>query len=81
MNNHKKLIETFVLALGIDESFISDSLEYNTIPQWDSVGHMALIAGLEDVFDIMFDTDDIIDMSSIAKAKEILAKYDVDFLD
>ena len=81
MSNYKKLIEVFVFALGIEESLITDSLEYNTIPQWDSVGHMALIAGLEDVFDIMLDTDDIIDMSSVAKAKEILAKYDVNFLD
>jgi hypothetical protein len=27
----------------------------------------------------MLDTDDIIDMSSFAKAKEILTKYDVNF--
>jgi acyl carrier protein len=54
-----------------------DDLEYNSIAQWDSVAHMALIAVLEERFDIMLDTDDIIDMSSVAKAKEILAKYEV----
>jgi len=68
-----------VSALGVDQSIIIDSLEYNTIPQWDSVAHMALIAALEDEFDIMMDTDDIIDMSSVAKAKEIVSKYDVIF--
>lgn len=40
---------------------------------------MVLISELENTFDVMLDTDDIIDMSSVAKAKEILAKYDVAF--
>ena len=71
------LVECFVEALGIDEKLVVDDLEYNSIAQWDSVAHMTLIATLEERFDIMLDTDDIIDMSSVAKAKEILAKYDV----
>jgi len=79
VSNEEKLINSFVSALGVDQSIIIDSLEYNTIPQWDSVAHMALIAALEDEFDIMMDTDDIIDMSSVAKAKEIVSKYDVIF--
>jgi len=40
---------------------------------------MILIAELEDQFDVMLDTDDIIDMSSVAQARKILAKYDVNF--
>ena len=79
MNNKEKLINSFISALGVEESVIVDSLEYNTIPQWDSVGHMALVAALEEVFDIMMDTDDIIDMSSVAKSKEIIAKYNIMF--
>jgi acyl carrier protein len=79
MNNKEKLINSFISALGVEESAIVDSLEYNTIPQWDSVAHMALIAALEEVFDIMMDTDDIIDMSSVAKSKEIIAKYNIVF--
>lgn len=51
-------------------------LEYQGITNWDSVGHMNLISVLEDAFDIMMDTDDIIDFSSYEKGKEILAKYD-----
>ena len=33
-------------------------------------------AALEDAFDIMMDTDDIIDLSSYEKGKEILSKAD-----
>jgi len=40
---------------------------------------MALVAALEEQFGIMLDTDDIIDMSSVAKAKELWGKYDVSF--
>jgi acyl carrier protein len=79
MINQEKLVNAFVSALGVDSSKVVDTLEYNTIPQWDSVAHMSLIAELEAEFDIMLDTDDIIDMSSVAKAKEILIKYDVEF--
>ena len=39
----------------------------------------ALIAQLEDNYGVLLDTDDIIDMSSVGKAREILAKYGVAF--
>ncbi len=79
MNNKEKLITTFCDALGIEQAVATGELEYNSISEWDSVAHMALIAKLEQEFDIMLDTDDIIDMSSINKAEEILARYDVVF--
>jgi len=75
--NSEKLITAFATALNVETQIVTDELAYNTIPQWDSTAHMALIAELEDVFDIMLDTDDIIDMSSVAKAKEIIKKYGV----
>lgn len=77
--NEQKLKEVFVGALGIDESQVTDELTYNSIPEWDSVAHMALVAEIDDMFDTMLDTDDVLDLSSFAKAKEILAKYDVKF--
>ncbi len=75
----EKLTAAFVEALQIDAGQVIDTLEYNTIKEWDSVAHMTLVAALEEQFDIMLDTDDIIDMSSVGKAKEILGKYDVQF--
>lgn len=79
MKNQEKLVKVFAEALGVKEDVIKDELQYNSIPEWDSVAHMSLVAELEEAFDIMLDTDDIIDMSSPAKAKEILAKYDIEF--
>ena len=56
-----------------------ETLKYQDIPAWDSVGHMGLVAALEDEFEIEMEIDDIIDMSSFNKGKEILSKYGVIF--
>ncbi|MDN4500894.1 acyl carrier protein [Alteromonadaceae bacterium BrNp21-10] len=79
MTSTQTLYQAFATGLGVDLAQVSDELAYNSIPQWDSTAHMILIAELENQFDVMLDTDDIIDMSSVAKAKEILAKHDVQF--
>lgn len=76
--NEQKLKDAFKDALEISTELINDELEYNGIKEWDSVAHMALIAAIEQEFDIMIDTDDVIDLSSYAKAKEIITKYGVD---
>lgn len=77
MTNKEKYINAFVEGLEIDASIV-EGLEYQAIPEWDSVGHMSLIACLEDAFDIMMDTDDIVDFSSYAKGIEIMKKYDIE---
>ena len=73
MTNLEKYNEAFASSLEVGEDKLP-GLTYQSIPTWDSVGHMTLIAALEDAFDIMLDTDDIIDLSSYEKGKEILAR-------
>ena len=77
MTNIEKYNEAFIESFGVTEEQLP-GLAYQEIPEWDSVGHMQLIAALEDTFDIMFDTDDIIDFSSYEKGKEFMAKYEVE---
>lgn len=77
--NEEKLRAIFAEALEIELEQVTDELAYNSIPGWDSLAHMALIAEIDDQFDTMLDTDDVLDMNTFAKAKEILAKYDVQF--
>ena len=78
MINQEKYTNVFIAAFGIDAGQTA-GLEYQSITEWDSVGHMGLISALEDAFDIMMDMDDIIDFSSFEKGKEIMKKYDVEF--
>lgn len=78
MTNLEKYTNTFAEALGISVEE-TKKLEYQAVEAWDSVGHMGLVAALEDAFGIMFDADDIIDLSSFEKGMEILKKYNVEF--
>ena len=77
MKNKSKYIEVFIKSLSIDKKKFSEKLKYNDIPEWDSIGHMTLMSGLEDAFKISIDTDDIIDFSSFKKGIQILKKYKV----
>ena len=77
MTNLDKYNAAFCEALSIEEAQLN-GLKYQAVPGWDSVGHMSLVAAIEDAFDIMMEMDDIIDFSSYEKGKEILKKYDVE---
>lgn len=78
MTNAEKYIKVFKEVFDVSEEE-AIALTYRSLKGWDSIGHMQLISTLEDTFDIMMDTDDIIDFSSFEKGKEILKKYDVEF--
>lgn len=78
MDNKAKYDEIFKSCLQVEQEELGEALTYNSIENWDSVGHMGLIAELEEAFDIMMETDDIIDFSSYEKGKEILKKYGVE---
>ncbi len=75
MTNLEKYNQAFMETFEITEDKLA-GLKYQDIEAWDSVGHMSLIAKLEEAFDIMMDTDDIIDFNSYEKGKELLAKAD-----
>lgn len=79
MSNYEKYMSMFTETFSVSPEE-AVKLEYQAIPAWDSVGHMGLIAALEETFDIMMDTDDIIDFNSFEKGREILAKnYGIEF--
>ena len=75
MSNLELYIECFVESFEIQKDIVH-KLEYQSIDQWDSVGHMVLMSA-EEKFDIMLEMDDIIDFSGFEKGKEILSKYDL----
>jgi len=77
--NAEKLRDCFSRSLGIPRERITDDLAYNSLKEWDSVAHMALVVELETEFDVMFDTDDILGMSTVARAREILTGLGVSF--
>lgn len=79
MSNIEKYTKVFIDSFEVSEDKAKE-LNYQDIDAWDSVGHMTLIATLEEAFDIMMDTDDIIDFNSFEKGMAILSeKYEIIF--
>jgi acyl carrier protein len=74
-----KLRRAFAAGLSIAEAEVGESLKFGNTGGWDSVAHMSLIASLDSTFDVMLDIDDVLDLSSYEKAREILVKYGVHF--
>ena len=77
MTPQERYVNTFVTALEVPAEEVP-ALVHGQHAAWDSVGHMTLVAHLEDAFNIMMEMDDIIDLSSFEKGKEILRKYAVE---
>ena len=75
MNPIEKLQAAFVETLNVSPASPFDELAYGVTEGWDSVAHMSLISSLEEKFDVMLPTEDVIDMSSFAKAKDIVSKH------
>lgn len=77
MTNLEIYNEAFMATFSVADDVLQ-TLEYSKIPEWDSVGHMVLISALEEKFNILLETDDIVDFSSYEKGKEILKKYSIE---
>lgn len=75
----ERLRAVFRKSLELPDDFRVDDLQYRGVEKWDSLAHMSLVAAVEDEFDVMLDTDDVIDLSSFDKAREILGKLGVSF--
>ena len=80
MSTIAKYSEIFKTALNISNDKLNENIKYNEIDEWDSIGHMTLMAALEEEYKISLETDDIIDFSSYKKGIEILKKYNIKIL-
>lgn len=78
MSNLEKYRAVFMETFSLEEEFDGSLVKLNEISDWDSVGHMDLITALEDAFDIMMETEDILGFNSYNEGIEILKKYDVE---
>jgi acyl carrier protein len=75
MSVEDTVAEAFRESLDLDPTFDVTTLTYRGHPSWTSLGHMTLVAALEDRFDVMLDSEDILEMSSYHKVVEIMDKY------
>ena len=78
MTNKEKYNKIFVDCFSVAEDLLNENFTYQCVASWDSVGHMGMIAALEDVFSIMMETDDIIEFGSYTIGIDKLKKYGID---
>ncbi len=76
--NKEKYNQAFIEVLSLDLDQLNEKLEYQSVPTWDSVAHMTLMAELEDIFDIELEMDDIVDFVTYMTGFETMRKYGVD---
>ena len=76
MSNLDKYSKVFMKSFKVKKEKLK-KLKYNSVPQWDSIGHMSMIGSLEEAFNITLEMDDIIDFSSYEFGKKILKKYKI----
>lgn len=81
MTNKEVYDQAFIDSFALEKEMLDSSLKYQGVPGWDSVGHMSLIAAIEEGFSITLETDDVIDFSSYEHGKDIVKKYGVSFDD
>jgi acyl carrier protein len=78
LSNQDRLRQCFREAFTLPADADTDDMTYQNDKAWDSLGHMRLVAGIETAFNIMFTTEQILDMSSFAKACEIVSQHGVE---
>ena len=78
MTNIEKYNDAFVEVFGVESSVLSDDFSKENVESWDSVHQLNIIALLEESFDVMFDPEDILGLTSYAEGKKILSKYNVE---
>lgn len=66
MTNLEKYNKAFKRILRKEGEELKD-LRYRGIPAWDSMGHMNLMGELEEYFDIMLETQDVLAFTTYEK--------------
>ncbi len=66
MNNSESQVRNLIArVLGVDVSLVTDDLSSGDIPQWDSVGNLAIISTIEQELGVEFPLEDLFDLTSV----------------
>jgi len=77
MNNIEKYNNIFASVFNVNVEVLNSDFNIESVDNWDSITQLTLVTELEDEFDIMFDTEDILEFKSYDKGKGIIGKYDI----
>ena len=69
-----KLREILANALDIEPEELDDNASQKNISEWDSFALMAMVTALEEEFKIELTLEEIMEMQSLQKIKQVLVK-------
>ncbi len=78
MSNLEKYQDVFVRVLETTPDALNENFTFSNVEQWDSVAHLNLISELEEAFDVLFESEDILHFGSYENGLLILKRYGVD---
>lgn len=79
MDSLQKYRNVFVNVFNVNEAELNERFTFRDVKCWDSVAHLTLISELEDAFDVLFESEDILHFGSYLNGIEILKSYGVEF--
>ena len=80
MENVKKYNVIFMEVFSVGEEVLNDEIKQGNVENWNSIHQLNLVSYIEESFDVMLDTEDILGLTSYSKGKEILvSKYNINF--
>ncbi len=72
MPMNERLAAIFEKVFSIETDDFSPELTPEDVLRWDSLGHMNLVAELEETFGVQFEVDEITEMTTAGRIIEIL---------
>ena len=80
MDNLNNYNDIFKDDFSVDESKLNSDFTKDNVEGWDSIHQLSLLTAIEDVFDVMFGTEEALSLTSYDAGKKILAeKFGVEF--
>jgi len=76
------LLERVKTVFGEVFAMNRDAIDFDVaperVPRWDSIGHLRLVAGLEDAFHCTLDVSDVMDLTSFGKVVAVIERKAAD---
>ncbi len=78
MSNLERYNTVFTTVFNVELDALNNDFSSEAVDNWDSITQLSLVTDIEDEFDIMLDTEDILEFKSYEIGKKIVAKYNIE---
>ena len=74
----KSIDDIFCEVFNVGASELGAGFGKDSVACWDSVRQLALAAAIEEVYDILLDSEDIMGCTSYIAVKQVVTKYGIE---